>query len=150
MLHGCFSRVGAGPVLRPGPGHFLRLYELGVNVASTLPHRRRIRHILNTGRGAGITSVTAGEQLRRINGAASRLTPLLLLSPQKGFTPLHVAAKYGNMEVANLLLQRNASPDAAGKVKQAREEEEAVNSHRHPSLLHTCVLASPPRGSPPG
>lgn len=47
------------------------------------------------------------------------------LSPQKGFTPLHVAAKYGNMEVANLLLQRNASPDAAGKVRQACEEEEA-------------------------
>jgi len=35
---------------------------------------------------------------------------------QKGFTPLHVAAKYGKMEVANLLLQRNAPPDAAGKV----------------------------------
>uniref|UniRef100_H3DA91 ZU5 domain-containing protein n=1 Tax=Tetraodon nigroviridis TaxID=99883 RepID=H3DA91_TETNG len=34
---------------------------------------------------------------------------------KKGFTPLHVAAKYGNMEVANLLLQKNACPDAAGK-----------------------------------
>lgn len=71
------------------------------------------------------------------------------LSLQKGFTPLHVAAKYGNMEVANLLLQRSASPDAAGKVKQAREEEEAVNSHLH-ATLHCCVLAAPPRGSPPG
>lgn len=37
---------------------------------------------------------------------------------QKGFTPLHVAAKYGKIEVANLLLQKNASPDAAGKVRQ--------------------------------
>lgn len=35
---------------------------------------------------------------------------------QKGFTPLHVAAKYGKIEVANLLLQKKASPDAAGKV----------------------------------
>lgn len=35
---------------------------------------------------------------------------------QKGFTPLHVAAKYGKIEVANLLLQKNASPDASGKV----------------------------------
>lgn len=35
---------------------------------------------------------------------------------QKGFTPLHVAAKYGKLEVANLLLQKSASPDAAGKV----------------------------------
>lgn len=36
---------------------------------------------------------------------------------QKGFTPLHVAAKYGKLEVANLLLQKSASPDAAGKVR---------------------------------
>lgn len=35
---------------------------------------------------------------------------------QKGFTPLHVAAKYGQLEVANLLLQKKAAPDAAGKV----------------------------------
>lgn len=53
------------------------------------------------------------------------------LSPQKGFTPLHVAAKYGNMEVANLLLQKNAAPDAAGKVKQAHDGQKAVNSHLH-------------------
>lgn len=39
---------------------------------------------------------------------------------QKGFTPLHVAAKYGKIEVANLLLQKNASPDAAGKVGQKK------------------------------
>jgi len=29
-----------------------------------------------------------------------------------------VAAKYGKIEVANLLLQKNASPDASGKVGQ--------------------------------
>uniref|UniRef100_A0A452QE96 Uncharacterized protein n=1 Tax=Ursus americanus TaxID=9643 RepID=A0A452QE96_URSAM len=34
------------------------------------------------------------------------------------FTPLHVAAKYGKLEVANLLLQKSASPDAAGKVRR--------------------------------
>ncbi len=39
------------------------------------------------------------------------------LSLQKGFTPLHVAAKYGKIEVAKLLLQKQAPPDAAGKVK---------------------------------
>jgi len=38
------------------------------------------------------------------------------IHPQKGFTPLHVAAKYGQLEVANLLLQKKAAPDAAGKV----------------------------------
>uniref|UniRef100_A0A8C2EHT3 Ankyrin 3a n=1 Tax=Cyprinus carpio TaxID=7962 RepID=A0A8C2EHT3_CYPCA len=37
------------------------------------------------------------------------------IHPQKGFTPLHVAAKYGQLEVANLLLQKKAAPDAAGK-----------------------------------
>lgn len=36
---------------------------------------------------------------------------------QKGFSPLHVAAKYGKMEVASLLLHKRAAPDAAGKVR---------------------------------
>ena len=36
---------------------------------------------------------------------------------QKGFTPLHVAAKYGSLDVAKLLLQRRAAADSAGKVK---------------------------------
>ena len=35
---------------------------------------------------------------------------------QKGFTPLHLAAKYGNIKVARLLISRNAPVDAQGKV----------------------------------
>uniref|UniRef100_A0A8C5U805 Ankyrin-1 n=1 Tax=Malurus cyaneus samueli TaxID=2593467 RepID=A0A8C5U805_9PASS len=34
---------------------------------------------------------------------------------QKGFTPLHVAAKYGKVDVAELLLAHDAHPNAAGK-----------------------------------
>lgn len=41
----------------------------------------------------------------------------MVLSLQKGFTPLHVAAKYGSLDVAKLLLQRRAPPDSAGKVR---------------------------------
>lgn len=41
------------------------------------------------------------------------------LSPQKGFTPLHVAAKYGKVDVAELLLEHDAHPNAAGKVSAA-------------------------------
>lgn len=33
---------------------------------------------------------------------------------------MHVAAKYGKIEVANLLLQKNAQPDAAGKVTHVK------------------------------
>ena len=34
---------------------------------------------------------------------------------QKGFTPLHIAAKYGNVKVARLLLLKEAVTDAPGK-----------------------------------
>jgi ankyrin len=35
---------------------------------------------------------------------------------QKGFTPLHLCAKYGNIKVARLLLAKEAPVDAQGKV----------------------------------
>lgn len=40
----------------------------------------------------------------------------LTATTKKGFTPLHLAAKYGNLNVAKLLLQKDAPVDAQGKV----------------------------------
>lgn len=40
----------------------------------------------------------------------------LKAATKNGFTPLHVAAKYGNMSVAKILLQRDSKLDAQGKV----------------------------------
>lgn len=37
------------------------------------------------------------------------------LAFQKGFTPLHIAAKYGNAKVTKLLLQKNGNPNVEGK-----------------------------------
>ena len=34
---------------------------------------------------------------------------------QKGFTPLHIAAKYGNLPISKILLSKGASANAEGK-----------------------------------
>jgi len=38
-----------------------------------------------------------------------------ITSLQKGFTPLHVAAKYGHLRVARLLLKRGSDPNVEGR-----------------------------------
>lgn len=38
------------------------------------------------------------------------------LNPQSGFTPLHIAAHYGNINVATLLLNRGAAVDFMARV----------------------------------
>lgn len=49
-----------------------------------------------------------------IHGAL--LYHLILILPQDGLTPLHVAAHYDNQNVALLLLKHGASPHAPAKV----------------------------------
>lgn len=39
----------------------------------------------------------------------------LLLSRQSGYTPLHTAAKCGNVRAVRLLMQRDVNPDVDGK-----------------------------------
>lgn len=63
--------------------------------------------------------VKVGRVLPTLSSGAAALSPMVLMacvSPQKGFTPLHVAAKYGKVRLAELLLERDAHPNAAGKV----------------------------------
>lgn len=63
--------------------------------------------------------VKRGRILAMLSSGAAALPPTVLMacvSPQKGFTPLHVAAKYGKVRLAEVLLERDAHPNAAGKV----------------------------------
>lgn len=39
----------------------------------------------------------------------------LAIQTKKGFTPLHLAAKYGNIDVAKMLLEKGANVDVEGK-----------------------------------
>lgn len=66
------------------------------------------------------------------------------LSPQKGFTPLHVAAKYGKVDVAELLLARDAHPNAAGKVSAAPLAVGGVADVGRGSV-HLSVPSPPPQ-----
>ena len=40
---------------------------------------------------------------------------IFVVVQQKGFTPLHIAAKYGNVPITNILLQKGANPNVEGK-----------------------------------
>lgn len=53
----------------------------------------------------------------------------MIAHEQKGFTPLHLAAKYGNIQVAKLLLARQAPINAQGKVNNLYESNLMQQKH---------------------
>ena len=54
---------------------------------------------------------------------------------KKGFTPLHLASKYGNLKVTRLLLSREAPVDAEGKNGVTPLHVAAHYDHQNVALL---------------
>uniref|UniRef100_A0A452J6A7 Ankyrin-1 n=1 Tax=Gopherus agassizii TaxID=38772 RepID=A0A452J6A7_9SAUR len=69
----------------------------------------------------------------------------LCVSPQKGFTPLHVAAKYGKVDVARVLLEHDAHPNAAGKVSNGLTPLHVAVHHNNLEIVRLLL----PKGSSP-
>ncbi len=62
----------------------------------------------------------------------------LVAMTKKGFTPLHLAAKYGNLKVSNLILEKNCTPavvDAEGKNGVTPLHVAAHYDHQNVALL---------------
>jgi len=71
------------------------------------------------------------------------LTTFFLPPLQKGFTPLHIAAKYGQLKVAKLLLQKEANPDVQGKNGLTPLHVATHYNHVNVALLLLSQKASP-------
>uniref|UniRef100_A0A8C0H4M7 Ankyrin 1 n=1 Tax=Chelonoidis abingdonii TaxID=106734 RepID=A0A8C0H4M7_CHEAB len=69
----------------------------------------------------------------------------LCVSPQKGFTPLHVAAKYGKVDVARVLLEHDAHPNVAGKVSNGLTPLHVAVQHNNLEIVRLLL----PKGSSP-
>lgn len=61
------------------------------------------------------------------------------VTSKSGFTPLHIAAHYGNESIANLLLQRGADVNYSAKVKKCFS---SVNFRKrfHPRIFIDCII----------
>lgn len=62
----------------------------------------------------------------------------LKATTKNGFTPLHIAAKYGNMSVAKILLQRDIKLDVQGKVSRS------IHTMYVLTHIHVCVYVRTP------
>lgn len=90
-------------------------------------------------RTAAWSASRAPVSVTRSGREGEHLSPLFPF--QKGFTPLHVAAKYGSLDVAKLLLHRRVAADSAGKVRSARVGGQAGVCR---GLCHTGLLGRVP------
>ena len=54
---------------------------------------------------------------------------------QSGFTPLHIAAHYGNVNVATLLMERGADVNFPAKVRVRRV---LANANGHMHTIYSC------------
>jgi len=64
------------------------------------------------------------------------------VTSKSGFTPLHIAAHYGNESIANLLLNRGADVNYSAKVRIATLRVNIRKGHNTGLTLHFSILSN--------
>jgi ankyrin repeat protein len=63
------------------------------------------------------------------------------VTSKSGFTPLHIAAHYGNESIANLLLNRGADVNYSAKVRIANLRVNIRKTHKAGLILNFSILS---------
>uniref|UniRef100_A0A671X4N1 Ankyrin 1 n=1 Tax=Sparus aurata TaxID=8175 RepID=A0A671X4N1_SPAAU len=85
-----------------------------LHCAARMGHKELVKLLLEH-KANPDSATTAGHTPLHISAPHNISFQILFSFEQKGFTPLHVSSKYGKVDVAELLLERGANPNAAGK-----------------------------------
>ena len=104
----CITKVDISPATLPRMGHFLRFVAAGMTVNVIFSQIGA----LQSDRVPVVTLILA-VTLTRQNDHKSDVTS------KSGFTPLHIAAHYGNQNIASLLLDKGADINYMAKVGRA-------------------------------